>query len=70
VTLTGTASDVEDGNLAGSLVWTSSLDGALGTGASVTTTALVTSGTHTITAAVEDSGGKSDSAEITIEIVP
>ena len=49
LTLTGTALD-EDGDLAASLAWTSSLDGALGTGASVTTSAL-SIGTHTLTAA-------------------
>ena len=66
VTFTGTASD-EDGDLAASLAWTSSLDGALGTGASVTTSAL-SIGTHTITAAVSDSRGLPGSAQITVTV--
>ncbi|MEE9609391.1 MAG: Ig-like domain-containing protein [Myxococcota bacterium] len=36
VTLTDTATDAEDGDLSGNLTWTSSNDGVLGTGASIT----------------------------------
>ena len=35
IPLTATAVDVEDGSLGGSIVWSSDLDGALGTGASL-----------------------------------
>jgi hypothetical protein len=52
VTLTGQASDPQQGNLSASLVWTSSLDGALGTGASLTRS--LGPGWHTITATVTD----------------
>jgi hypothetical protein len=68
VGFTGTASDTEDGSLSASIAWTSDVDGALGTGASLATTALVTSGSHTITAAVTDSGGKSANAQLTIVV--
>jgi hypothetical protein len=54
VTFTGSASDAQDGNLTGSIVWRSNIDGQLGTGGSVTRT--LTSGTHIVTATVSDSG--------------
>ena len=60
VTFTGTASDTQDGNLTAALTWTSNRDGALGTGGSLSRT--LTVGTHTITAAVTDSGGLTGSA--------
>ncbi|HVR95016.1 MAG TPA: M14 family zinc carboxypeptidase [Thermoanaerobaculia bacterium] len=67
VTFSGTASDSQDGNLASSLAWTSSLDGAIGSGASFQTSAL-SAGTHTITAAVTDSGGLAGSASISLTV--
>jgi hypothetical protein len=68
VTFEGMAPDLEDGDLGASITWTSDLDGALGSGGSITTSALVTSGTHTITAEVTDSGGKTGSAAITVVV--
>ncbi len=62
----GTASDTEDGNLTASLVWTSNNDGQIGTGGSFSTT--LSDGTHAITAAVVDAGGKSGSDAITITV--
>jgi len=67
VTFTGSASDAEDGNISGAIAWTSSIDGAFGTGASFSTAAL-SAGTHTITASVTDSDGASDSDSISITI--
>lgn len=67
VTFSGTASDTQDGNLSSSLAWTSSLDGTIGSGASFSTSAL-SAGTHTITAAVTDSGGLAGSASITLTV--
>ncbi len=64
VTFAGTASDTKDGNLSQALVWTSSLDGFIGGGSSISTT--LTAGTHNITAQVEDSGGLLGSAQITL----
>jgi len=62
----GTAIDPEQGNIAASLVWTSSRDGQIGTGASFTRT--LTSGSHTITASLVDSGGNSGSAATSITV--
>ncbi len=68
VSFSGTATDVQDGNLSANLSWTSSLNGAIGSGASFSTSAL-SLGTHTITASVTDSGGLPGSAAITVNIV-
>ncbi len=67
VTFSGTASDAQDGNIAGSLAWTSSLNGAIGSGASFSTSSLAL-GSHTITASVTDSGGLSGSAQISLNV--
>lgn len=67
ITFAGSASDVEDGTVTGSLVWTSSNDGQIGTGASFTTSAL-SNGTHTITASANDSAGNTGSATITVTV--
>jgi hypothetical protein len=67
VTLTGTASDIEDGDLSASIVWTSDLDGAIDTGASVGTSAL-SAGNHTLTATVTDGGGLQGSAQIGLTV--
>ncbi|MCB1035739.1 MAG: DNRLRE domain-containing protein, partial [Acidobacteria bacterium] len=69
VTFSGTATDAEDGNISGSLSWTSSLDGAIGSGASFSTSGLSV-GTHTITASVTDSGGLPGSDAISVTITP
>jgi hypothetical protein len=61
ITFSGTASDLEDGDLSASLTWSSDLDGVIGSGASFTTTTL-SEGRHRITASVSDSGGLADSA--------
>jgi hypothetical protein len=67
VTLTGTATDAEDGDLSASLAWVSDRDGALGTGASVTRSDLSV-GLHTITASVTDSGGLAGSDPIALTV--
>lgn len=67
VTFSGTATDPEDGTISGSLTWTSSLNGIIGTGASFSTSTLSV-GTHTITASVTDSGGLSGSAQISLTV--
>ena len=68
VTFSGTATDDEQGDLSAGLVWTSSLQGAIGNGTSFTRADLV-EGTHTIIASVTDNGGLggSDSVVLTIE---
>jgi hypothetical protein len=68
VTFTGNATDPEDGALTGSsLVWTSSRDGQIGTGASFSTSSLSV-GTHTITLTATDSQGATGTATITVTI--
>ncbi|MCH8924971.1 MAG: S8 family serine peptidase, partial [Proteobacteria bacterium] len=62
----GTASDTEDGDLTASLVWTSDIDGQIGTGGSFSTT--LTDGTHTVTAEATDFDGATDSASISITV--
>ncbi len=67
VSLQGSASDVEDGDLSAALAWSSSRDGSLGTGADVQVP--LSLGSHTITAVVTDSGGRSSAAAtITVDI--
>ena len=67
VSFAGTATDAEDGVLTAGLVWTSDVDGVIGSGASFTTD-ILTAGVHVITAEVTDSGGAAGSATITITI--
>ncbi len=67
VNFSGTATDAEDGNIAASLTWTSSINGTIGSGASFSTSSL-SAGTHTITASVTDSGGAPGSAQITLNV--
>jgi fibronectin type 3 domain-containing protein len=67
VTFVGSANDPEDGSLTSSITWRSNRDGAIGTGGIVTTTTLAV-GTHTITAAVTDSGGLGASASISLTV--
>jgi hypothetical protein len=66
VAFAGTATDAEDGNLTGSLAWSSSRDGAIGTGGSFTRSDL-TAGVHTITASVTDSDGRCWLSAITLQ---
>jgi hypothetical protein len=69
VTFTGTATDAEDGDLSPSILWDSSAASPIGTGASFTRSDLAV-GTHLITAAVTDTGGKAGTAQIVITITP
>lgn len=64
-----TADDAEEGDLSGSIAWSSNLDGALHTGSTFTRTNLSV-GLHTITASVTDAGGLTGYAEITVEVLP
>jgi len=66
VAFSGSANDTQDGNLSANLVWTSSADGPLGTGANVSHT--LTVGTHLITASVTDSGNMSGSSTVTVYV--
>jgi hypothetical protein len=66
VSLTGSAVDVEDGQVSQNIKWT--LDGVslLGSGANLPVT--LTAGSHTITAAVTDSGGLTGQASISVYV--
>ena len=69
ISFAGTASDPEDGALTGSsLVWQSSLDGAMGSGGSLSYASL-SAGLHQVTLTAVDSGGLSgsDTIEVTVE---
>ena len=66
ISFAGNASDAEDGSLTGSLSWTSSIDGSIGSGGSFSAT--LSAGTHTVTASVTDSGGLSGSDNISVTV--
>jgi PKD repeat protein len=68
VAFSGGGSDAEDGALSGaSLVWTSSIDGQIGTGTSFTKSNLSV-GTHTITLTARDAQGATGTAAVTVTI--
>lgn len=66
VPLQAYAGDPEDGSLDGAVEWTSSLDGAVGTGGS--RTALLSAGTHVLTARVTDVDGNTTTATATVNV--
>lgn len=64
----GGATDQEDVTLAGtSLVWTSNIDGQIGTGVFIATSSL-SQGVHTITLTATDSGGLTDTDTVQVTI--
>jgi YD repeat-containing protein len=65
VTFSGSGSDTEDGDLTSIIQWSSSLDGALGSGTGVIVPNLSV-GSHVITASVSDSGGATASATTSV----
>jgi hypothetical protein len=67
VWLQGFANDAEDGNLDEDIMWTSSRDGMLGTGASLPVYDLSV-GSHTVTLTVSDSDNNETSDSITITV--
>ena len=64
ISLQAGATDVEDGDVSTSLAWSSSLDGALGSGAALVVQ--LSEGVHTLTATATDSLGRSGSASLTV----
>ena len=69
IEFSGSASDVEDGDLPASLSWLSNLDGILGSGGSFTRSDLAPDA-HTIAATVMDSDGLAGVDQITITVTP
>ena len=67
IAFAATASDNEEGDLTGSLTWSSSIDGTIGMGGSFNTTSLSV-GVHQITATVTDMGGAGETGSSTILI--
>ena len=66
IAFVGSASDTEDGDLTADLDWTSDNDGPIGSGGNFSAT--LSDGSHTITASVTDSGGKSGSDSVSITV--
>jgi hypothetical protein len=67
LTLTGTATDTEDGTRSSALVWRSNLVGSpLGTGATIDVT--LADGLHQITASYTDTGGRTGSDSVTVRV--
>lgn len=66
VTLGGTATDAEEGNISPAIQWHSSLDGPLGNGASIQVPLGV--GEHTISASITDEAGATATATVTLRI--
>jgi hypothetical protein len=67
--LSATALDSENGDLSAMIMWTSSQDGLLGTGSSLAIdTSTLSTGTHTIIAAVTDSKGQTNEVHFQIAI--
>jgi hypothetical protein len=67
--LSAVANDAEDGDLGGSVLWTSSKDGVIGTGSPLVTSSLH-SGIHVITAKVTDTVGNSATRTVSVTIEP
>src|SRR5205823_4446103 len=67
ITFTATAIDTIDGDRSSTIIWTSNRDGAIGTGASFTTSSL-SIGVHTITASATDLANLAGMAQITLEV--
>ncbi|MEQ9569671.1 MAG: hypothetical protein RLN75_05730 [Longimicrobiales bacterium] len=63
----GSASDDEDGGLSPMIEWSSSIDGALGTGSEIFPVLSV--GTHEVRASVVDSDGSGNSAAVTVTVL-
>lgn len=68
VALSATATDDVDGDLTASISWSSNLDGSLGTGGTVNTSALSV-GTHIITASATDSQTQTGTDTVTIIVL-
>jgi hypothetical protein len=68
VQFSGSAVDAQQGDMSSQIAWTSSLQGAIGTGAMFETSQLV-AGAHVITASVTDAGNLTGSASARITVL-
>ncbi len=66
VLLAADANDIEEGDISANILWTSSLDGLLGTGSSIQR--LLSVGNHVITASITDGAGATVIQAVTIYI--
>jgi hypothetical protein len=66
VAFMATASDADGRNLSSRVVWSSSLQGTIGTGASITK--VLSTGVHMITASVTDSRGRTQRSTIVVSV--
>jgi hypothetical protein len=66
VSFSGSASDTQDGVLTAKLIWTSSIDGNIGSGGAFSK--VLTAGTHTIKATVTDSGSLTTVKQISVTV--
>jgi hypothetical protein len=66
LSFTGSATDVQDGDIGANLVWTSNIDGQIGTGKSFQRSLSV--GSHLITARVVDSNGATAQAQEALSV--
>jgi len=66
ISFSGSASDSQDGNITGTLQWTSNLLGPIGTGGSFSRT--LSAGVHLITATAVDAGGLSNAKQVTVTV--
>jgi subtilase family protein/Big-like domain-containing protein len=68
ISFIGTSTDIEDGDISASIIWSSNIDGTIGTGASLVATLSV--GTHIITASSTDSFFGTSSTSSVISVSP
>jgi hypothetical protein len=66
VSLAASATDLEQGNVSSQLAWSSSRDGALGTGAALSV--VLSGGAHVLTASVTDQMGLTGSAQVSVSV--
>lgn len=66
INFSGSANDVEDGDISANLIWTSNIDGQIGTGASFSH--VLGNGSHTISVSVIDSTGASGNATVNVVV--
>ena len=68
VTLSASATDIEDGDLSGGIAWSSNIDGALGSGASLSISSL-SEAVHLLTASVTDSDSNESMVAIEVTVL-